>query len=77
MRIIQYNVYSGFHLDPDPQLGSREHNAAKNYLNHAPFGLRPLLLISIPVLRMNTGTTCMCARKQLQQGRCGRTKACG
>jgi hypothetical protein len=24
------------------QLGSREHNAAKKHLNHAPFGLRPL-----------------------------------
>jgi hypothetical protein len=32
--------YRGFHLDP--QLGSREHNAAKNHLNRAPFGLRPL-----------------------------------
>ena len=32
--------YSGFHLDP--QLGSREHNAAKNHLNRALFGLRPL-----------------------------------
>jgi hypothetical protein len=35
------------------------------------------LLMSIPVLRMNTGTTCMHVRKQLQQGRCDRTKACG
>ena len=35
------------------------------------------VLISIPVLRMNTGTTCMYVREQLQQGRCDRTKVCG
>ena len=33
-------MYSGFHLDLDPQLGSREHNAATDHhLDHAPFGL--------------------------------------
>ena len=35
------------------------------------------MLISIPVLRMNTGTMCIYARKQLQQGRCEGTKVCG
>ena len=35
------------------------------------------MLISIPVLRVNTGTTCTHVRKKLQQGRCDRTKVCG
>ena len=29
----------------DPELGSRGPNAAKNYLNHTPFGFRPLQLV--------------------------------
>ena len=40
-------------------------------------GLRvKFVLMSIPALLVNTRTMCLCsyARKQLQQGRCGRTK---
>jgi hypothetical protein len=39
----QQGAYSGFYFDPE--LGSRGPNAAKNYLNHAPFGFRPLQLV--------------------------------
>ena len=37
-------VRGGFHFDP--QLGSRGPNAAKNYLDRAPFGFRPLKLVA-------------------------------
>ena len=37
-------MYSGFHFDPE--LGSRGPNAAKSYLNHTPFGFRPLQLVA-------------------------------
>jgi hypothetical protein len=48
-------------------------------LGPVALSLRPALLTSIPVrvLRMNSGTMCMCARKQLQYSRCDRTKGCG
>jgi hypothetical protein len=36
-------LYRGFHFDPE--LGSRGPNVAINYLNHTPFGLRPLQLV--------------------------------
>ena len=42
-----------------------------------PYLYSIILLISIPVLRVNTGTTCVHARKQLQHSRCDRTKGHG
>jgi hypothetical protein len=47
-----YNIYiyctgtgtAGFILTPNWALGGRGPNAAKNYLNHTPFGFRPLQL---------------------------------
>jgi hypothetical protein len=33
---------------------------------HGDDGFNEVMLISIPVLRMNTGTMCTCVRKQLQ-----------
>jgi hypothetical protein len=48
------------------------------YLSSPPLPARlHRVLMSIPVLRVNTGTTCMCVREQLQQGRCDRTEVRG